>query len=691
MSEIRIDEEFEHLIPQLTEDEYKHLKDSIVADGCRDALVVWNDVLIDGHNRYKICNEHDIQFQTVEKNFTSRDDAKIWILKNQLGRRNLNDFQRIEIVRKCEDAIKTQAEQRMLAGKADPMEKLPQGASRDELGKMAGTSGKTYEHATKVMDNAPKAVIEAVRNNELSIDGAYGVTKMTEDEQNEIAERIKDGEKPKTVVSDVKKRNKQQAEENAIKNETHESPAHSQSGDKLDEVAKNSDNHSVIYSDLSRYSTSLVPISSLPTIIEGVRGIGPNSGVPLHKLTQLTQEEIKCSVMSNVFIVPKVTINTVIWENWDIFCKRKYIWKVVRTRPGSVKIFLPCPELRFVLCEPANEIGKYKASILSKWGRPQTLLHAGSLEEALDACEDKIDDIRYEYDIFIHEANKKIRGKYAPDFQKLTRKQREERASLSIFNNEKYHYIFRCWFLGILDIEMIPTAPDFGTPSISQSCLYNDLRDYINEVNKVTNKFKIKTHMGFRTRYYWNEANYASHILCQNQRFSLSWKDELVERNLTKQTAKLKIENLPPDREGLALLFHEGVKNDFYSLCKIYDKKSLDIFSIGEMKNYLCNLSMYVENLEHMERVVLGIGRENTHRKRKTGKNKGVIPDEPLTQENNKPHIDDNSENPTTTPEKPIKGTEYPYNDFPLPGPEDYDLVTKNFGEAEKETEELPK
>ena len=52
--------------------------------------------------------------------------------KNQLSRHNLNDFQRVEMVRKCEDAVKAQAEKRMLAGKSDPMEKFPQGIGAEK-------------------------------------------------------------------------------------------------------------------------------------------------------------------------------------------------------------------------------------------------------------------------------------------------------------------------------------------------------------------------------------------------------------------------------------------------------------------------------------------------------------------------------------------------------------------------------
>ena len=203
---MKIDKEFADLIPPLTEEEYKGLEQSILAEGCRDALVVWNNTLVDGHNRYKICTEHNIAYLTVTKDFEDRNAAMLWMMNNQLSRRNLNDFQRVEIVRKCENAVKAQAEKRMLAGKSDPMPKSAQGTSRDILANMAGVGHSTYEHAATVIDKAPEAVTNAVRKNELSINAGYEVTKMKPEQQNEISQRIKQGEKPKDVVADVRTR-----------------------------------------------------------------------------------------------------------------------------------------------------------------------------------------------------------------------------------------------------------------------------------------------------------------------------------------------------------------------------------------------------------------------------------------------------------------------------------------------------
>ena len=157
--ELIIDEEFAGIIPPLTEDEYSRLEQSILAEGCRDALVLWGNVIVDGHNRYKICTEHDIPYDTVQKEFGSRDEVKLWMLQNQLSRRNLNDFQRVELVRKCEDAVKAQAKKRQAeyygnqheSGLREILPEVQNVGKRatDELGEMAGVSGKTYERATK--------------------------------------------------------------------------------------------------------------------------------------------------------------------------------------------------------------------------------------------------------------------------------------------------------------------------------------------------------------------------------------------------------------------------------------------------------------------------------------------------------------------------------------------------------------
>ena len=93
MQEIIIDEEFRDLLPPLDREVYALLEENIIQHGCRDALVLWQGVLIDGHNRYGICTKHDIPFDTVVKDFASREEVMIWIITTQVSRRNLTTEQ----------------------------------------------------------------------------------------------------------------------------------------------------------------------------------------------------------------------------------------------------------------------------------------------------------------------------------------------------------------------------------------------------------------------------------------------------------------------------------------------------------------------------------------------------------------------------------------------------------------------
>ena len=93
MPNIIIDEEFKSLLPALSKETRASLEANLIENGCRDALVLWNGILIDGHNRYAICTEHNIPFNTVSKEFDSREEALIWIISTQVSRRNLTAIQ----------------------------------------------------------------------------------------------------------------------------------------------------------------------------------------------------------------------------------------------------------------------------------------------------------------------------------------------------------------------------------------------------------------------------------------------------------------------------------------------------------------------------------------------------------------------------------------------------------------------
>jgi N6-adenosine-specific RNA methylase IME4 len=90
---VRIDPEFQAMIPPLRADERAQLEANIVADGVRDPLVTWDGILIDGHNRYEIATRLGLPFQVVARTFATREEAADWVDRNQLGRRNLHPDQ----------------------------------------------------------------------------------------------------------------------------------------------------------------------------------------------------------------------------------------------------------------------------------------------------------------------------------------------------------------------------------------------------------------------------------------------------------------------------------------------------------------------------------------------------------------------------------------------------------------------
>ena len=112
ISDLIIDKEFESVIPPLDEQEFEFLKESILQDGeVYHPLVVWNNIIVDGHHRYKILKEHpDIKYRVTERCFENRYEAISWICLNQLGRRNLSSVQKTALMGRRYKAEKQERE-----------------------------------------------------------------------------------------------------------------------------------------------------------------------------------------------------------------------------------------------------------------------------------------------------------------------------------------------------------------------------------------------------------------------------------------------------------------------------------------------------------------------------------------------------------------------------------------------------
>ena len=183
---IIINEVLQSYVDPLTDSEYAALERSLLAEGCRDALVLWNDVLIDGHNRYAICRKHHIEFKTIQNtSFESIDDVMLWMIDNHLARRSVSDFQRgVLALRKKEIvAARTPAP----ASDADALEgesaPKPAMSTREEVARAARLSSNQISQIEKIQKAATPELVEAVRSGTISINAAATVASLPQDEQ----------------------------------------------------------------------------------------------------------------------------------------------------------------------------------------------------------------------------------------------------------------------------------------------------------------------------------------------------------------------------------------------------------------------------------------------------------------------------------------------------------------------------
>jgi len=154
MPEIRIDPEFEALIPPLSPEEYAGLELAILERGCRTPLDVWGDILVDGHNRFKICTGHKIAFKTKTIEFADRDAAMDWIDANQLQRRNLSKDQRDVLIERIYERSKKshgaepggRGNQHVVKGQSEP---LPESSTAAAVATQIGVSESTVKRAVK--------------------------------------------------------------------------------------------------------------------------------------------------------------------------------------------------------------------------------------------------------------------------------------------------------------------------------------------------------------------------------------------------------------------------------------------------------------------------------------------------------------------------------------------------------------
>ena len=200
--ELNINVEFQDLIPPLSLEEQESLEESIIAEGCRDSLIIWGNTIIDGYHRYAICHKNYIPFTTVNKKqeLESELDVKLWMINNQFSRRNLPTETRLALAYQFKEFEQEKAKARQ-GTRNDLVERdtnisLPVGLSEvakgktlEVIAKKAGVSRATAEQYDTIQRKGTEEQKQEVASGDSSIKKVYtNIRKAERLETNKVTE-----------------------------------------------------------------------------------------------------------------------------------------------------------------------------------------------------------------------------------------------------------------------------------------------------------------------------------------------------------------------------------------------------------------------------------------------------------------------------------------------------------------------
>lgn len=210
---LEINQELRNLIPPLQKEERELLEKSIIEEGCRDSIIVWDNTIIDGHNRYEICKENDIEFKTNELEFENVEQVKEWMINNQFSRRNLPLYQRAVLALKLKPIYEEKAKENLSMGgkiKGEPLLNSVKAENepiiikpintQKELAKQAGVSQDTISKVEKIEAKAPIEIKEKLSSGEISINQAYKEIKKTERKE-KLKQQSKELSKQELIIN----------------------------------------------------------------------------------------------------------------------------------------------------------------------------------------------------------------------------------------------------------------------------------------------------------------------------------------------------------------------------------------------------------------------------------------------------------------------------------------------------------
>ena len=183
--------EMAELLPPLSGEQLAALEADLLENGCYAPVIVNEDmVIVDGHNRQKLCQQHGIPYEMAVFSFVDLLEAKQWALDTQKGRRNLDKWELGKIALKLKPDIEARAKANMSAGGqayrpseegSATLPNLPPVDTRKELADAVGLGERTMGKVMQIGEHAPPAVKEALDSGDLSINQGYNITRQVRD------------------------------------------------------------------------------------------------------------------------------------------------------------------------------------------------------------------------------------------------------------------------------------------------------------------------------------------------------------------------------------------------------------------------------------------------------------------------------------------------------------------------------
>ena len=183
--------EMAELLPPLSGEQLAALEADLLENGCYAPVIVNEDmVIVDGHNRQKLCQQHGIPYEMAVFSFVDLLEAKQWALDTQKGRRNLDKWELGKIALKLKPDIEARAKANMSAGGqayrpseegSATLPNLPPIDTRKELADAVGLGERTMGKVMQIGEHAPPAVKEALDSGDLSINQGYNITCQVRD------------------------------------------------------------------------------------------------------------------------------------------------------------------------------------------------------------------------------------------------------------------------------------------------------------------------------------------------------------------------------------------------------------------------------------------------------------------------------------------------------------------------------